>query len=371
MTRARNFSAGPAALPLSALEKARDELLDFHGSGMSVMEQSHRGAVYEHVHEEATALVRELLAVPDDYAILFLQGGASQQFAQVPMNLLGPGKRGDYVINGVWGEKALAEATASAKVLGGEVREVASTRDGKTYRRVPRQDEIASTAGAAYVHFTSNETIHGVQFAAEPGGVYPDFGDTPVVCDMSSDFMWRPIDVSRFDLVYAGAQKNLGPSGVVLVLVKKSLMDRMRPDLPAIFRYKTHADAASLYNTPPSFGVYLVRNVLLWIKEQGGLAAIEQTNREKAQRLYATIDAHPELYTCPVEHGSRSRMNVVFTLPDEAMEKRLLARAKEARIIGLAGHRSVGGLRASLYNAVSLEWVDALTSLLEDFARAG
>ena len=378
MTRARNFSAGPAALPLSALEKARDELLDFHGSGMSVMEQSHRGAVYEHVHEEATALIRELLGLGDDFAVLFLQGGASQQFAQVPMNLLGPGKRGDYVVNGVWGEKALAEATASAKLLGGEVRTVASTREGKTYRRVPRAEEIASTAGSAYVHFTSNETIHGVEFAIEPGAAFPRFGGggagggaAPVVCDMSSDFMWRPMDLSRFDLVYAGAQKNLGPSGVVIVLVKKALLDRMRPDLPAIFRYRTHVDAASLYNTPPSFGVYLVRNVLLWIKEQGGLAAIERTNREKARRLYAILDAHPEMYTCPVERGSRSRMNVVFTLPDESTEKRLLARATEAQIVGVAGHRSVGGLRASLYNAVSLEWVDALVDLLEDFARNG
>ena len=317
------------------------------------------------------ALVRELLGLGDEFAVLFLQGGASQQFAQVPMNLLGPGKRADYVLSGVWGEKAMAEASASAKILGGEVRELASSREGKSYRRVPRADQIGSSAGSAYVHFTSNETIHGVQFATEPGAAFPDFGGAPVVCDMSSDFMWRPMDLSRFDLVYAGAQKNLGPSGVVVVLVKKALLDRMRPDLPAIFRYRTHVDAASLYNTPPSFGVYLVRNVLRWIKEQGGLPAVERTNREKARRLYAVLDAHPQMYTCPVERGSRSLMNVVFTLPDEAREKQLLARAKEARIIGLPGHRSVGGLRASLYNAVTLEWVDALASLLEEFAREG
>jgi phosphoserine aminotransferase len=377
MTRARNFNAGPAALPLPALEQARDELLDFHGTGMSVMEQSHRGKAYDEVHLEAEALVRELLGVPDDFAVMFLQGGASQQFATVPMNLLGQGKTVDYVVNGVWGEKALAEARTSAKLLGGTATEAVTTAikgpDGKpTYIRVPRQDELRLTSGASYVHFTSNETIHGVQFGSTEPEAAPllDFGKTPVVCDMSSDFMWKPIDVAPYSMIYAGAQKNLGPSGVVLAIVRKDFLAAMRTDLPSMLSYRTHAEAKSLYNTPPTFAIYLVRNVLAWMKGQGGLAAMETTNKEKARRLYDCLAAHPDFYKCPVERGSRSRMNVVFRLPDEATEKRVLAAAKEARIAGLAGHRSVGGLRVSLYNAVSLEWVDALVALLNEQAKA-
>lgn len=374
MTRAINFNAGPAALPLPALERAKDELLDFAGSGMSVMEHSHRGKEYEAVHNEAIALLRELLAVPDDYEVLFLQGGASQQFAMVPMNLIPAGKSADYVLTGAWGEKALAEAKVAAAMLGAGVRVAGDTGQGegkaKKYVRTPAPGEIKGDSGAAYLHFTSNETIDGVGFAVEPGATFPDTGGVPLVCDMSSDFMWRKIDVSRFGLIYAGAQKNLGPSGVVVVLVKKNLVASGRKDIPKIFQYRTAAENNSLYNTPPTFGIYLVRNVLAWIKGKGGLEAIEKTNREKAGLLYAAIDGHASFYRCPVEKRSRSVMNVVFRLPTEALEEKFLGEAKKLKMVGLKGHRSVGGIRASIYNAVGLEWVKALTDFMKDFAKA-
>jgi phosphoserine aminotransferase len=374
MTRAINFNAGPAALPLPALERAKDELLDFAGSGMSVMEQSHRGKEYEAVHNEAIALLRELLAVPADYDVLFVQGGASQQFATVPMNLLPAGKSADYVLTGAWGEKALAEAKVTAAMLGATVRVAGDSGQGegkaKKYVRTPTQAEIKIDPAAAYVHLTSNETIDGVGFAVEPGASFPDTGSVPLVCDMSSDFMWRKVDVSRFGLIYAGAQKNLGPSGVVVLLAKKDLVAAGRKDIPKIFQYRTVAENNSLYNTPPTFGIYLIRNVLAWIKGQGGLDAIEKTNREKAGLIYGTIDSHASLYRSPIEARSRSVMNVVFRLPTEALEEKFLGEAKKEKMIGLKGHRSVGGIRVSLYNAVSLEWVKVLAAFMSDFAKA-
>jgi phosphoserine aminotransferase len=374
MTRAINFNAGPAALPLPALERAREELLDFAGSGMSVMEHSHRGKEYEAVHNEAIALLRELLAVPADYDVLFVQGGASQQFAVIPMNLLPAGKSADYVITGAWGEKALSEGKGAAAMLGASVRVAcdAGQGEGKTkkYVRTPSSSEIKADPAAAYLHLTSNETIDGVGFAVEPGASFPDTGSVPLVCDMSSDFMWRKVDVSRFGLIYAGAQKNLGPSGVVVVLVKKDLVAAGRKDIPKIFQYRTVAENNSLYNTPPTFGIYLVRNVLAWIKDQGGLAAVEKTNREKAGLLYGTIDSHASFYRSPVEKPSRSVMNVVFRLPTEALEEKFIGEAKKQKMIGLKGHRSVGGVRVSLYNAVGLEWVKTLTDFMKDFAKA-
>ena len=374
MTRALNFNAGPAALPLPALERAREELLDFAGSGMSVMEHSHRGKEYEAVHNEAITLLRELLAVPADYEVLFVQGGASQQFAVIPMNLLSAGKSADYVITGAWGEKALSEAKSTATMLGASVRVACDTGQGegktKKYVRTPLAGEIKSDAGAAYLHLTSNETIDGVGFAVEPGASFPDTGSVPLVCDMSSDFMWRKVDVSRFGLIYAGAQKNLGPSGVVVVLVKKDLVAAGRKDIPKIFQYRTVAENNSLYNTPPTFGIYLVRNVLSWIKGQGGLEAVEKTNREKAGLVYGTIDSHPSFYRSPVDKPSRSVMNVVFRLPTEALEEKFIGEAKKQKMIGLKGHRSVGGVRVSLYNAVGLEWVKTLTDFMKDFAKA-
>jgi phosphoserine aminotransferase len=367
MARVMNFNAGPAALPLPALERARDELLDLQGSGMSVLEHSHRGPEYDAVHEEALALLRELLAVPADMEVLLLQGGASMQFAQVPMNLLPRGGRAAYAVTGLWGEKALAEARSVSAMLGGEAQVSVSSAEGpeKRYATVP---ERLGGEGAAYVHFTSNETVHGVQFATAPGAAFPT-GEAPLVADMSSDFLWRPIDLAPFSLIYAGAQKNIGPSGVVVVLVRKQLLEAGRRDIPKIFQYRTAAENNSLYNTPPTFGIYLVRNVLAWLKGQGGLSEIERINRLKAAAVYRALDGSGGFYRCPVQPQARSLMNVVFRLSSEALEEELLAAAAAAGMVGLKGHRSVGGLRASLYNAVPLAWAEALASLLADFAR--
>jgi phosphoserine aminotransferase len=375
MARTLNFSAGPAALPLPALERARDELLDFAGTGMSVMEQSHRGKEYEAVHDEAIALTRELLGVPETHDVLFLQGGASSFFALLPMNLLEKGHSADYILTGVWGEKAWAEARHSANLLGAQIHVAGDSGSGegkaKTWTRVTRPEELKPESAAAYLHFTSNETIHGVQFGADPARPFPAPKAVPLVADMSSDFLWRKFDVSRFGLVYAGAQKNVGPSGVVMVIVRKELVAAGRKDIPKIFQLRTHAENKSLYNTPPTFGVYMVRNVLAWLKGMGGLDAIEARNRKKAARLYGVIDGNPGFYRCPVERESRSMMNVVFRLPTEADEERFCAEAKKRRMIGLKGHRSVGGIRVSLYNAVEPEWVDALAAFMEEFGRRG
>ena len=372
MARTMNFNAGPAALPLPALERARDELLDFAGSGMSVMEHSHRGKEYEKVHDEAIALLRKLLGVPDTYEVLFLQGGASQLFAQVPLNLLEKGRSADYVVTGAWGEKALSEAKTTAALLGASVRVAGTTGTGegkdKAYTRVPLQRELQLDPNAAYVHVTSNETIHGVEYAVDSARPFPDPGAVPLVADMSSDFLWRRFDVSRFGLVYAGAQKNIGPSGVVVAIVSKALVERGRKDVPKIFQLRTAAENRSLYNTPPTFGIYMVRNVLAWLDAEGGLARIEERNRAKARRLYGVIDAHSQFYRCPVEKESRSVMNVVFRLPAVADEERFVAEAKKRGMVGLKGHRSVGGIRVSTYNAVLPEWVDTLAAFMEEFA---
>lgn len=368
MSRARNFNAGPASLPIAALERARDELLDFEGSGMSVMEHSHRGKVYEKVHHEAIALVAKHLGLSKDWDVLFVQGGASQAFAQIPLNLLEQGKVADYVVTGAWGEKAVSEARAASSMGVGEVHVAASTAKDKSYVRVPRQDELKLTHGAAYLHCTSNETIHGVQYARGASTPFPKAG-APVVVDMSSDILSRRIDSSQFDLIYAGAQKNIGPSGVTIVCIKKELTARGRKDLPAIFQYRTHADNQSLYNTPPTFGVYLVRNVLSWLEAQGGVAAIEERNEKKAGLLYDTIDASRGFYRCPVETACRSVMNVVWRLPSPELEDAFVKEAEAQEMIGLKGHRSVGGIRASLYNAVEPAWVEALASFMKDFAK--
>lgn len=358
-----NFTAGPAALPLPALERARDELLDFAGTGMSVMEHSHRGKEYEAVHDEAIALLRKLLGLGADHEVLFLQGGASMQFAQVPMSFLAGGQSADYVVTGAWSEKAHAEAQAWARIAGAGVRVAASTKESG-YTRVAREDEMALDARAAYVHFTSNETIHGVQYRD-----LPRLGDAPLVCDMSSDFLWRKADLSRFALVYAGAQKNIGPSGVTVVVVRRDFMDTSRKDLPKILQYREHAANKSLYNTPPTFGIYLARNVLCWIDRCGGLDAIEKRNLEKASAVYGAIDGSGGFYRCPVEGKSRSAMNVVFRLASEEKENEFVAQAKKQGMVGLKGHRSVGGIRVSLYNAVEPEWARALAQFMADFAR--
>ncbi len=372
MARKMNFNAGPAALPLPALERAREELLDLAGSGMSVMEHSHRGKEYEAVHDEALALLRELLAVPATHEILFLQGGASTLFAQIPMNLAEKGKATQYLVTGAWGEKAVGEAKVVGALLGGSVAtQTTGTGDGKekVYVRVPAPTEVKVDPAASYLHLTSNETIHGVEFNVDAARAFPATGSVPLVADMSSDFLWRPFDVSRFGLVYAGAQKNIGPSGIVVVIVSKELVERGRKDIPKIFQFRTHAENKSLYNTPPTFGVYMVRNVLAWLKGLGGLPAMEVANRKKAARLYGAIDANPAFYRSPVEKESRSVMNVVFRLPTEALEEQFIAEAKKLGMVGLKGHRSVGGIRVSTYNAVPYEWVDALSSFMEQFSR--
>jgi phosphoserine aminotransferase len=368
MARVKNFNAGPAALPLPALERAQRELLDFEGTGMSVMEQSHRGKDYEKVHDEARSLVSELLGVPDGYDVLFVQGGASQQFAVLPMNFLTEKSSVAHVVTGVWGEKAVEEARVVAKGASAEVVVAATTLENKTYVRVPKETKIAVPDGAKYMHFTSNETIHGVQFGV--GHPFPEPSPhVPVVCDMSSDFLWKKVDVQKFDMIYAGAQKNIGPSGVVVIVAKKSFLESGRRDIPKIFQYRTHLENKSLYNTPPTFGIYLVRNVLLWLKEKGGLAAMEAENVEKGKTLYAAVDGHPEFYKCPVEKESRSVMNAVFRLPSEELEEAFVKRAKGEGMVGLKGHRSVGGIRVSMYNAVPLAWVKDLAALMDDFAK--
>jgi phosphoserine aminotransferase len=359
MARALNFNAGPAAIPLPALERARDELLDFNGSGMSIMEHSHRGKDYESVHREASALLRKLLSVPEDFHVLFLTGGASQQFAQIPMNFLRPGESADYVITGGWSEKAYEEAQRV-----GSARVACDTKRDGTFTRVPAQGEVSVDPAAAYVHVTSNNTLYGTQWHHEldPQG-------RPLISDMSSDFLWKPFDVARYAMIYAGAQKNLGPSGVLIALVHKSMIERARADIPVIFRYATHAKNDSLYNTPPTFAIYMVRNVLAWLDSIGGLPVIEARNRQKAALLYGALDAHKGFYHCPVEEGSRSTMNVVWKLASEALEEQFVAEAKKHNMVGLKGHRSVGGLRASIYNAVDVETVKTLADFVGDFAK--
>jgi phosphoserine aminotransferase len=357
--RVHNFNAGPAGLPLPALERAQREMLDFEGTGMSILEHSHRGKAYEAVHAEAERLLRELMGIGDEHHVLFLQGGASQQFAVVPMNLLAHGESADYVITGGWSEKALEEArrVGSARVACTTV-----DADGR-YTRIPSEAELELDPEAAYVHVTSNNTLFGTQWASFPET------KAPLVADMSSDILGRKVDVSKFGLIYAGAQKNLGPSGVTVVIVKKQLVDEAREDIPVIFRYATHAKAQSLYHTPPTFAIYLLRNVLAHFAEIGGVDVIERQNREKAATLYAALDGS-SFYRTPVEPSSRSTMNVVFRLPSEALEKEFVAEAAKRGMVGLAGHRITGGIRASLYNAVSLASVEALVGFMKDFEKS-
>ncbi|MBZ4398882.1 MULTISPECIES: 3-phosphoserine/phosphohydroxythreonine transaminase [unclassified Myxococcus] len=358
--RVINFNPGPAGLPLPALERARDELLDFQGSGMSVMEHSHRGKEYEAVHDEAIALLSELTGLPSTHQVLFLTGGASQQFAQVPMNFLTPDTSADYLMTGVWSEKALDEAKYY-----GKPRVAATTvQPDKHYTRVPRQDELSLDAKAAYVHVTTNNTIYGTQWHT-----LPDTGPVPLVADMSSDFLWKKMDLSRFGLVYAGAQKNLGPSGVTLVVAQKDFIAKGRKDIPKIFRYSVHAENNSLYNTPPTLAIYLVRNVLAWMKDVGGLGQIEAWNRQKADLLYGALDTHAGFYRAPVERASRSVMNVVFHLPTPELDAAFVADAKRQGMVGLKGHRTAGGIRVSTYNAVTVENVRTLVTFMEHFVK--
>jgi phosphoserine aminotransferase len=354
--RVFNFAAGPAALPLQVLEQARDEMTDWRGSGMSVMEISHRSKAFIGVATEAEADLRELLAIPPDYKVLFMQGGATGQFAAIPMNLTQADSSVDYLNTGAWSKKALAEARRYCNV------NVAADSAASNYTTVPPRSEWKLTPGAAYVHYTPNETIGGVEFPFVPQV------DAPLVADMSSTILSRPIDVSRFGLIYAGAQKNIGPSGLCVVIVREDLIGHARPGTPGVWDYKAMADEGSMLNTPPTFAWYFAGLVFKWLKKQGGLAAVAERNRAKAELLYATIDASG-FYRNPVEPACRSWMNVPFILAAPALDKTFLAEAGNAGLKNLEGHRSVGGMRASLYNATSIEAVRALTEFMLEFAR--
>jgi len=353
-----NFNAGPAILPPAVLAEAQAELRDYHGTGMSILEVSHRSAEYEAINADAQARLKAFLGVGDDYQVLFLQGGASLQFAMVPMNFLPANRVADYLLTGSWSEKALAEAGAL-----GEVRAAASTRAGG-YRTTPGPAEIALSEHPAYVHLTSNETIHGVQWHD-----WPEVGARPLIADMSSDILSRPLDTNRFALIYAGAQKNLGPSGATVVVARKDLLDSAPETIPAILRYATHAKANSLYNTPPSFAVYLIGLTLRWIETEGGLDALAKRNRRKVALIYDAIDGSGGFYRGHALPKSRSLMNVTFRLATPEAEKAFLEAADEAGFVGLAGHRSVGGVRASLYNAMTLDASQALADFMYEFMR--
>ena len=352
--RAHNFNAGPAALPASVLQRVQSELLDFAHTGMSIMEMSHRSKLFEQWRAHAENGLRALLGLGDEHAVLFLQGGATLQFSMAPMNLLTHGARADYITSGTWGEKALIEAK---KV--GAAREAASSKNAE-FRRVP--DDLDLDASAKYVHLTTNETIQGVQWRA-----LPDTRGVPLVADMSSDILSRPIEAERFGLIYAGAQKNIGPSGVTVVIVRRDWVEP-HPQLPIMLDYATHLKSDSLYNTPNTFGIYIIALVCDWIESHGGLNGMQTRNAEKAARLYDAIDA-TDFYRGFAEPESRSQMNVTFGLPTEALEAKFAAQATAAGMIGLKGHRSVGGLRASLYNAVDLESVEFLIAFMREFER--
>jgi phosphoserine aminotransferase len=356
--RAYNFNAGPAALPLEVLEQAQAQFVEYQGAGMSIMEMSHRSALYEGLNNDTQALMRELFGIPDNYEVLFLQGGASTQFAMVPMNLLKPGTAGAYVMTGSWASKAAKEAK-----LFGETAVAASSQNDE-YRRIPDVSDIVIPEQAAYVHLTSNETIEGTQFQD-----FPDTGSVPLIGDMSSDIMSRPVDISKFGLIYAGAQKNLGPSGVTVVIIRKDLAENSPASVPTMLRYDTHAKDRSLYNTPPSFSVYMVNLVLQWIKSKGGVQAIEQFNRDKTQLIYDRIDNSGGFYRGFAHAESRSRMNITFRIHSEELEKQFVKESEQQGFVGLKGHRSVGGLRASTYNAVPLESCQALASFMSDFQK--
>lgn len=359
MSRGWNFSAGPAALPEAVLRRAQGELLEWNGARASVMEVSHRGKAFMEMAARAEADLRELLAVPRNYKVLFLQGGATQHFAQIPMNFAADGQRVDYVVTGHWGEKALAEAAPYARP------HLAASSRADGYASIPGRATWDLDPAAAYVHVTTNETIHGVEMRA-----IPEVGEVPLVADMSSDILSHPLDVSKFGLVYAGAQKNIGPSGLVVMIVREDLLERRPRPLPRIFRYADHAAADSMLNTPNTWGWYLAGLTFEWLKAQGGLAEMERRNRSKAEALYAAIDGSGGYYRNPVEPAARSRMNVIFRVHDAALEPLFVAEAERAGLLALKGHRALGGIRASLYNAMPLDGVRALCGFMAEFARS-
>jgi phosphoserine aminotransferase len=355
--RVFNFSAGPAVLPVPVLEQAQRDLVSLPGVGMSILEVSHRSKVFEDVLARAVADIRELAKVPPNYRVLFLQGGASLQFTMVPMNLLAEGTTADYLVTGAWASKAADEARKIGKV------HVAATTKAEQFTRIPRSEEIVLTPGAAYVHMTSNNTIYGTEWKD-----LPDVGDAPLVNDTSSDMFSRPIDVARHALIYAGAQKNMGPAGVTLVIIREDLLARSAAALPVMLSYAIHAEHGSLYNTPPVFAIYMLGLVTRWLIGHGGLEAMAVVNERKAGKLYAEID-RTGFYRGTAQNDSRSLMNVTFRLPSEELEKQFVKDAEKAGLDGLKGHRSVGGIRASIYNAFPEAGIDALTSFMREFER--
>jgi phosphoserine aminotransferase len=358
--RVFNFNAGPGALPLPVLQRIREELLDWRGSGMSVMEMSHRSPEFESIIATAEQKLRSLLGISDDYAVIFLQGGGSMQFTMAPMNLCLPGKPVDVLHTGAWTAKAIGELKK------GVLHNIAASTEAEKFARLPRKDEIKYSPDASYVHICTNNTIEGTQWSA-----LPESSGAPLVADMSSDIASRQIDMKKYGVIFAGAQKNLGPSGVTVVIIRKDLAERADKNLPTLLQYRTHVKEKSLYHTPPTFVIYILGLVLGWIESEGGIAAIEKRNNAKAKLLYDSIEASGGFYRCPVENRSRSKMNVVFRVAggDENLENQFAKEAAAASLVGTPGHRSVGGMRISLYNAVALEAVGALTSFMREFHR--
>lgn len=358
MTQIYNFSAGPAVLPKEVLQQASDEMLDWQGSGMSVMEMSHRGKEFMSIAAAAEADLRELMAIPANYKVLFLQGGAHLQFSMIPLNLLRDKKTADYVDTGIWAQKAIEEAGKYCEV------NVVASSASQQYHSVPQQSQWKLNPDAAYVHYTSNETIGGLEMFWTP-----DTGKVPLVVDMSSHILSRPVDVSKFDLIYAGAQKNIGPAGLTIVIVREDLIGQTLPGTPTMLDYKIHADNDSMYNTPPTYGIYIAGLVFKWLKAQGGLAAVEQRNVEKAALLYDYLDSSV-FYNSPIAVENRSRMNIPFTLKDSALDAEFLKQAQALGLLQLKGHRLLGGMRASIYNAMPIEGVQALLAFMQDFERS-
>ncbi len=355
--RVFNFSAGPAVLPEEVLRQAQEEMLDWHGSGMSVMEMSHRGKEFMSIAAAAESDLRELLAVPPGYKVLFLQGGATTQFAMVPMNLLRGRAVADYIHTGEWAKKAIAEAKKFCSV------NLAASAEDRKFTYAPPQSAWKCSPQAAYVHYTGNETIGGVEFHW-----IPDTGDVPLVCDLSSSLLSRPLDVSRFGLIYAGAQKNIGPAGLTIAIVREDLIGHAPASTPSMLDYKIQADNESMYNTPPTYALYVAGLVFQWLRRRGGLAEMEKVNIAKAKLIYDVLDAS-RFYHSPVAKEDRSRMNVPFTLEDAGLDEEFLKQAKQRGLIQLKGHRSVGGMRASIYNAMPIEGVRALVEFMQEFER--
>lgn len=357
--RVFNFNPGPSTLPLDVLKIVQEEFLDYRGTGMSIIESSHRSPEFDEVNNQAMALAKEVLGLGDNFKILFMTGGASTQFALIPLNFLSEGQVGAYVDTGSWSSKAIKEA----EIIG--LAHLAASSKADNYTYIPQMADIKYPDNTAYLHITSNNTIKGTQYHQ-----FPDTGSVPLICDMSSDIASRRLDMNKFSLIYAGAQKNLGPAGVTLVAIREDLLAKCNEGLPTMFSYKTYAEKNSLYNTPPAFGIYIMKLVFEWIKNQGGLAAIEKINQAKKDAIYSLIDKYPDYYRGTVKADSRSWMNITLRLPNEDLEKKFIGDSKKAGFVGLKGHRSVGGVRASLYNAMPLEGATKLAEFMEAFNKS-